>query len=86
MQIYRNQVFNERPTYLPPSLPPAQKRFSDFYENLQKFKLEWMNVRKFGKYVKTIMYRKKIRLQVENRGYFWKKKFSKLDENLLIDR
>ena len=51
----------------------AQKSFFYFYENLPKFKLEWMNVRKFGKYVKTIMYRKKIRLQVENRGYFWKK-------------
>ena len=43
-----------------------------------------MNVRKFGKYVKTIMYRKKIRLQVENRGYFWKKKFFKSFETSVI--
>ena len=42
-----------------------------------------MNVPQFGKYVKTIMYRKKIRLQVENRGYFWKKNFFNLAENLL---
>ena len=33
---------------------------------------------------KTFFYRKKIRLQFENRGYFWKKKFFKSFETSVI--
>ena len=69
---------NERPTYLPTYLPPDQKRFSDFYENLQKFKLEWMNVRKFGKSAKNFfLLEKNPTSSFKIGGIFGKKMFRK---------
>ena len=53
-------------------LPPARKMFSDFFSNLQIVSLQQMNVRYFGKYTKKIIYRKKIRLQVEKSGVLTK--------------
>ena len=38
---------------LPPSLPPDQKSFSDFYENLQKWSLGEKKFANFGKSAKN---------------------------------
>ena len=58
---------------VPSYLPPAPKSFSDFYEILQILSLKQKNLAYFRKSAKSSLYRIKIQLQVQNRGYFVKK-------------